>query len=620
MFTGLLFNLSFLLLFVQVGRLENAIGWYHSHPGYGCWLSGIDVSTQMLNQQFQEPFVAVVIDPTRTISAGKVNLGAFRTYPKGYKPPDEGPSEYQTIPLNKIEDFGVHCKQYYALEVSYFKSSLDRKLLELLWNKYWVNTLSSSSLLTNADYTTGQVFDLSEKLEQSEAQLGRGSFMLGLETHDKKSEDKLAKATRDRYLGGNYITVVEGLDKTGDIRELHIESQHLPLGEKLLFDPASLRSLAKSLSVLNISNNNIDELEELAVLENLSYLKAVDNRLQHMKDLKVVLNKWKKLRRMDLTGNPICQKPKYRDRIVVQSQTLESLDGKEIKEMERQFLMNWKASKTARKKSGERMTDEHAANVQLFDSETPHPTLPFHHSHSVKETPNFLILSQKHKIERKPLPRIQERKNQIKAQGCVIMWLLKLLEMPLPKLRPRISSDVDVKFLKQKILLQRAPKEMRLLGPSLPGKSPMDCGHLAESSEEISSPGADPDSLLPPAAGGNSCPPLVGGQRAGAPPGRPAAANAARERSRVQTLRHAFLELQKTLPSVPPDTKLSKLDVLLLATTYIAHLTRSLQDEEESPGEGLGTLRGDGYLHPVKVGELSSSHRLLSAKKYVGLR
>ena len=67
----------------QVGRLENAIGWYHSHPGYGCWLSGIDVSTQMLNQNFQDPFVAIVVDPVRTISAGKVNLGAFRTYPKG---------------------------------------------------------------------------------------------------------------------------------------------------------------------------------------------------------------------------------------------------------------------------------------------------------------------------------------------------------------------------------------------------------------------------------------------------------------------------------------------------------------------------------------------------------
>ena len=30
---------------------------------------------------------------------------------QGYKPPEEGPSEYQTIPLDKIEDFGVHCKQ-----------------------------------------------------------------------------------------------------------------------------------------------------------------------------------------------------------------------------------------------------------------------------------------------------------------------------------------------------------------------------------------------------------------------------------------------------------------------------------------------------------------------------
>jgi COP9 signalosome complex subunit 5 len=47
--------------FHQAGRLENAIGWYHSHPGYGCWLSGIDVNTQMNNQKFQDPFVAVVV-------------------------------------------------------------------------------------------------------------------------------------------------------------------------------------------------------------------------------------------------------------------------------------------------------------------------------------------------------------------------------------------------------------------------------------------------------------------------------------------------------------------------------------------------------------------------------
>lgn len=96
--------------------------------------------------------------------------------------------------------------------------------------------------------------------------------------------------------------------------------------------------------------------------------------------------------------------------------------------------------------------------------------------------------------------------------------------------------------------------------------------------------------------------------------GRPAEANAARERSRVQTLRNAFLELQRTLPSVPPDTKLSKLDVLILATTYIAHLTRTLQEEGADEGEStkqteaLHSLKGEGYLHPVKVSVINHHH------------
>lgn len=32
---------NYLTMAKQVGRLENALGWYHSHPGYGCWLSGL---------------------------------------------------------------------------------------------------------------------------------------------------------------------------------------------------------------------------------------------------------------------------------------------------------------------------------------------------------------------------------------------------------------------------------------------------------------------------------------------------------------------------------------------------------------------------------------------------
>lgn len=75
--------------------------------------------------------------------------------------------------------------------------------------------------------------------------------------------------------------------------------------------------------------------------------------------------------------------------------------------------------------------------------------------------------------------------------------------------------------------------------------------------------------------------------------------NAARERTRVKTLRQAFLALQAALPAVPPDTKLSKLDVLVLATSYIAHLTRTLGHELPGPA-WPPFVRGLRYLHPLK--------------------
>ena len=30
----------------HVSRPESVCGWYHSHPGFGCWLSGTDIETQ----------------------------------------------------------------------------------------------------------------------------------------------------------------------------------------------------------------------------------------------------------------------------------------------------------------------------------------------------------------------------------------------------------------------------------------------------------------------------------------------------------------------------------------------------------------------------------------------
>ncbi|KAK4189548.1 putative COP9 signalosome complex subunit 5 [Podospora australis] len=144
-------------------RQENVVGWYHSHPGYGCWLSGIDVETQKL-QQMQGPMCAIVVDPDRTVSSGKVDIGAFRTYADDYTPATSTGGGDQTIPLTKAEDFGAHASRYYPLKVEHFRSTLDGKLLDLLWNKYWVQTLAQNPLLTNRDFASSQMVDLASKM------------------------------------------------------------------------------------------------------------------------------------------------------------------------------------------------------------------------------------------------------------------------------------------------------------------------------------------------------------------------------------------------------------------------------------------------------------------------
>jgi len=197
----------------EAGQMENAVGWYHSHPGYGCWLSGIDVGTQDTQQSFNDPFLAVVIDPHRTISAGKVEIGAFRTYPKNYKPDGAAAAGEEggggaggvgmaAVPMAKAADFGAHANRYYSLEVSHFKSTLDSKLLEALWNKYWVQTLSSSPLFSNRDYVTAQIADLVAKTKQVEATLktkpgpqGAGPLTVAL-GNKKGGDEALNKVVR----------------------------------------------------------------------------------------------------------------------------------------------------------------------------------------------------------------------------------------------------------------------------------------------------------------------------------------------------------------------------------------------------------------------------------------
>ncbi|KAM4718508.1 musculin isoform 2-T2 [Anableps anableps] len=76
------------------------------------------------------------------------------------------------------------------------------------------------------------------------------------------------------------------------------------------------------------------------------------------------------------------------------------------------------------------------------------------------------------------------------------------------------------------------------------------------------------------------------------------AANA-RERARMRVLSKAFSRLKTSLPWVPADTKLSKLDTLRLASSYICHLRQILQEDRLE----------NSFAHPVSlVRNFSNSH------------
>ncbi|XP_048396863.1 helix-loop-helix protein 2 isoform X1 [Stegostoma tigrinum] len=53
-------------------------------------------------------------------------------------------------------------------------------------------------------------------------------------------------------------------------------------------------------------------------------------------------------------------------------------------------------------------------------------------------------------------------------------------------------------------------------------------------------------------------------------------AHATRERIRVEAFNVAFAELRKLLPTLPPDKKLSKIEILRLAICYISYLNHVL--------------------------------------------
>ncbi|CAJ1021060.1 COP9 signalosome complex subunit 5, putative [Leishmania guyanensis] len=152
----------------RLGKAEpGCIGWYHTHPGYSCFLSGIDVTTQQGSQRMQDPWVALVIDPVKTLRSGEFSMKAFRTYPEGNLQDQcsqngshnaaEGAHPaassanasaslvyegYGLPSVSRLKEFGMHAHKYYELPVRIVQSARDAPLWELLQRHFWPLSLS----------------------------------------------------------------------------------------------------------------------------------------------------------------------------------------------------------------------------------------------------------------------------------------------------------------------------------------------------------------------------------------------------------------------------------------------------------------------------------------------
>lgn len=129
----------------QTGRDQMVVGWYHSHPGFGCWLSSVDVNTQKSFEQLNNRAVAVVVDPIQSVK-GKVVIDAFRLIDTGALINNQEPRQTTSNAglMNKANIqaliHGLN-RHYYSLNIDYRKTPAETKMLMNLHKEQWQSGL-----------------------------------------------------------------------------------------------------------------------------------------------------------------------------------------------------------------------------------------------------------------------------------------------------------------------------------------------------------------------------------------------------------------------------------------------------------------------------------------------
>jgi 26S proteasome regulatory subunit N11 len=140
------FQTKMLDMLKQTNRPQMVVGWYHSHPGFGCWLSGVDINTQQSFEALNKRAVSVVIDPIQSVK-GKVVIDAFRLINPQMMMLGQAPRQ-TTSNLGHLTKPSIQAlihnlnRHYYSINIAYRKNELEQKMLLNLHKRSWTEGLT----------------------------------------------------------------------------------------------------------------------------------------------------------------------------------------------------------------------------------------------------------------------------------------------------------------------------------------------------------------------------------------------------------------------------------------------------------------------------------------------
>jgi len=164
------FQAKMLDMLKQTQRNEIVVGWYHSHPGFGCWLSGVDINTQQSFEQLNPKSVAVVIDPIQSVK-GKVVIDAFRLINPQMMLFGSEPRQ-TTANLGHLQKPSIQAlihglnKHYFSISINYRKNELEQKMLLNLYKKKWNEGLKLDNMEDHAKKNESKVKEMTKLAEE----------------------------------------------------------------------------------------------------------------------------------------------------------------------------------------------------------------------------------------------------------------------------------------------------------------------------------------------------------------------------------------------------------------------------------------------------------------------